>query len=384
MKILYITRGFPPNRGGSENYVWEIYRRLGEENNIEVITYYHKDREQHKGQNGIIHEVNQLGSNNKYLEFLNFFLGALKKSFFRDFDIIHAVTYPSGLCAIIPKFISGKPLVVTIHDVGTIEKDIENVSLFMKALKGFLQGTVCNAADAIIVPSEKVRKDLSRYHNTPKSKIFVTPYGFDKSVLNENVKRGLMREKWKLKDNPVVLYVGMYSPKKGLEYLIEAVSQVRREIPDIILVIAGPAIDMDYDKKIRKLVKEMNLERNVIFTGYFEERYKPNVYADADLIVEPTLYGMGYSFACIEASALGKPVIATKLLEEIGVVKNNFNGLIVPLRDSESIAESIRKILKDRKLYERLSKNGRIFVKKFDWDECAKLTEEVYEKAVKK
>jgi len=378
MKALYITRGFPPYRGGSENYIWEVYRRLAKRNEIEIITYYNKERE--RGKNKNVHEVMQLKNGNKYIEFLNFFFSTFKKAFSLKFDVIHAVTYPSGLCAILPRFVSGKPLVVTIHDIGVIEKDVANVSLIVKGMKGFLQGIVCNVADAIIVPSEKVRNDIMKYHGVPKSKIFVTLYGIDRNVFNSSVKRGVMRKKWKLKEEPIVLYVGMYSPKKDLEHLIGAIKEAKKVIPDIMLVIAGPAIDANYGKKIKSLVSEMDLEGSVIFTGYFDEKYKPNVYADADMVVEPTLYGMGYSFACIEASALGKPVVATKLLEEIGVVKNGTNALIVPFKDSKAIKESILKLFKNKELYTKLSKGGLHFVKKFDWEICAKMTEDVYKR----
>lgn len=305
--------------------------------------------------------------NNKFVEFINFFLSVLKNSFFHNYDIIHAVTYPSGLCALLPKLVSGKPLVVTIHDIGVIEKEITNVSPVTKILKGFLQGIVCSLSDAIIVPSEKVRLDIVKYHNVIKSKIFVTPYGIDHEILNEKVKLGIMRNRWKLKDQPIVLYVGMYAPKKGLEYLVQAMVEVKRKIPAAILVIAGPAIDRDYERKIKDLVRHVGLEKSVIFAGYFEEKYKPNVYADSNIVVEPTLYGMGYSFACVEASAVGKPVVATKLLESIGVVKNNFNGLTVPFRESSPLAESIIKILKNKQLYKKFSVNGVKFAKKFSW-----------------
>lgn len=360
IKLLYITRGFPPYRGGSENYIWEIYKRLSKRNRIELITYYNKERGRIKD----IHEIRQLRYGNKLLELANFLFETFRISRSIDFDVIHAVTYPSGLCALLTKRLMKKPLVVTIHDIGVIEKDIQNVSPIVKLFKGFLQGIVCNSADAIIVPSEKVRTDINKYHDVPKSKIFVTHYGIDHKVMNRNVKRGVMREKWGLKNESIILYVGMYSPKKGLEYLIEAVKNVKKEIPNIVLVIAGPAIDLNYEQKIKRLVNKVGLEDSVIFTGYFDEKFKPNVYADADIVVEPTLYGMGYSFTCIEASSLGKPIIATKLLENIGVVKNGINSLVVQPRNSHALLKSIKTILKNKKLYEKLSVGAEKFAKK--------------------
>jgi len=378
MKLLYITRGFPPGRGGTENYIWEIYKRLAGRNKIEVITYFHKDRREKRG----VHEVRRLKGSRNFPEFVNFMSSVAKISMKLDFDLIHAVTYPNGVSALLPKITKGRPLVVTIHDIGYIERGVENVSTPVKAVKGFLQEMVCNAADAIIVPSGKVKKDIMKYHGIRSGKIFITPYGIDTKSLNPRVKRGVMRSKWGLKNDPIVLFIGMYSPKKGIEYLIRAVSEAKREIPGIKLVIAGPSLDANYEREIRNLVDSIGLGNDVIFTGYFEERLKPNVYKDADIVVEPTLYGMGYSFACVEASAMGKPVIATKLIEEIDVVKDGVTGIVVPFRDSHAISKGIVRILKSKKLYEKLSIGGRNFAGKLSWDECARLTENVYRKVI--
>jgi len=346
---------------------------------MDVITYQHPKREKVGNEN--IHEIFEFTKGIQPLEFINYILSTFRKSFSINFDVIHAVTYVSGIAAVLPRLVSGKPLVLTIHDIGIIEKDVKNVSLIAKAVKGFLQGIACHMADAIIVPSEKVRNDIVKYHNIERSKIFVTNYGIDTAIYNPKIKAGVIRKRFGLKDQ-VVLYIGMYSPKKGLEYLIEAIKKSKREFPKLKLLIVGQPIDLAYEKKVRKLVYNLGLEKDVIFAGFIEEKYKPNVYKDADIVVEPSMYGMGYSFACIEASAVGKPVIATTLLEEIGVIKNNVTGIVVPLRDSVAISNAIIKLLKDKKLYKKISKNGGEFAKSFSWDDCAKLTEDVYKKVV--
>jgi glycosyltransferase involved in cell wall biosynthesis len=374
---LIITRQFPPYRGGSENYIWEVYSRLVKTNKVDVITYQHPKRER----NGNIHEIFEFSKSMQSLEFINYVLNAFKKSFSINFDVIHAVTYVSGIAAILPRLVSGKPLVLTIHDIGVIEKDVKNVSPITKAVKGFLQGIACSSADAIIVPSEKVRNDIIKYHNIERSKIFITNYGIDTDVYNPKIKPDVIKKKFNLKDQ-VILYIGMYSQKKGLEYLIEAIKEAKKAFPKLKLLIVGQPIPLNssYDKKIRKLVSNLDLEDSVKFTGFIEEKLKPNVYKDADIVVEPSMYGMGYSFACIEASAVGKPIIATTLLQDIGVIKDNVSGIVVPLRDSASIANAIVKLLKDKNLYSQISKSGIEFAKKFNWDECAKLTEDIYKK----
>ncbi|MBI4167339.1 MAG: glycosyltransferase family 4 protein [Candidatus Aenigmarchaeota archaeon] len=374
MKVLFISRGYPPFRGGTENYTWEIYEKLKVVNENKLITIKHPER---TPRNDIL-EV-KVGRN-KYAAFLKFWAACIYKSLKLDTNVIHAVTYPAGLCGIIPKFLKGAKMVTTLHDIGVIEKEISEVSKFAKLWKGFLQQLVCNFSDAIIVPSEKVKDDIIKYHGTKPDKIFVTDYGINREEFNERLEYGKIRKKLGIEKSRMLLFIGMFGPKKGLEYAIDAIAVLKGKFPGIKLVIGGPALDENYLEKLKFKIRSLNLESSIIFGGYIEQSELPYWFRDCDIYVDPTLYGMGYCFPCVEAAAVGKPIIATRLLQDIGVVKDNFNGKIVDYRNASQISSAVEELLLDPEMMKKFSGNSLELSKKFDWKITVEQTNNVYGK----
>ncbi len=377
MNVLYISRGYPPDRGGTENYTWEIYERSKLVNSNKLITIYNPGREPRSD----IVQV-RVDRKNKYLAFLRFWLSSMAKSAKLDVDIIHAVTYPSALCGIIPKILKKVPLVTTIHDIGVVEKEIIEIPKLTKVWKGFLQQVVCSFSDGIIVPSEKVRDDIMKYHKIKAGKIFITGYGIDRKVFNPDLEYGKIRKKLGIGKGPMLLFVGMFGPKKGLEYAIEAVSMLKKRFPEIKLVIGGPCLYENYLKKLKLGIVTLGLENNVIFGGYIDQSELPYWFRDCDIYVDPTLYGMGYCFPCVEAAAVGKPIVATKLLEEVGVVRNGFNGIVIGYRDPKQLADAISNLLSDKTKLGGFSKNSLELAGEFDWEKTVQQTNKVYEKII--
>lgn len=371
IRLLYITRGFHPYKGGAENYISEIHKRLSKKHHISLITYYHKDRKKDER----IYEVRQLKNAGKFSEFLNFFFSTLKNSLFLDFDIIHAVTYPSGLAAILPKLVSGKPLVVTIFDIGVAESGV-GISPIVKNVKSFLQNIVCNVADAIIVPNKKVQHDIEKYFGVER-KFFISPLGIEPFLFKG------ARTKSSCGKEPLILFLGMYSPKKGIDYLMHAVRELHGSGVNAKLVVVGPPLDRNYNKKIRELAAELGIEKDVRFAGFVEERVKIEWIDKADVCVFPSIYGEGFGLPIVECMARGRPVIATDIFERLGTVRKD-TAIVVPTKDSEAISNSLMNLIKNESLYRRLGENGMKFAKKFDLDSCAEITEKVYEKVLKK
>ncbi len=375
MKVLFLSRGYPPFRGGTENYLYGIYERLKATNACKLVTRRHPER----GQRDDIIPVD-MEYKNKFMAFFKFLLSSISYALKADFDIIHTITYPAGLCGIVPKVVRRKPMVTTLHDIGVIEKEITEVSGLTKLWKGFLQQVVCNFSDAIIVPSEKVKNDIIKYHKIKPGKIFVTKYGIDRKEFNNGLEYGKIREKLGVGKGPMLLFIGMFGPKKGLEYAIGALAALKEKFAGIKLVVGGPALDAAYLDKLKSMIDAADVKDNVIFGGYIEQNELPYWFRDCDLYVDPTLYGMGYCFPCVEAAAVGKPIVATKLLEDVGVVKNGFNGIVVGYRDPKQLADAVSNLLSDKAELDRLSKNSLELAKEFDWEKTVQQTNGIYEK----
>jgi glycosyltransferase involved in cell wall biosynthesis len=131
-------------------------------------------------------------------------------------------------------------------------------------------------------------------------------------------------------------------------------------------------------KDIFRLVRELELEGRVHFSGYIPANDLPAVYNLAQAFVYPSNYE-GFGFPPLEAMACGTPVITTAIsamLDNIGEA-----GLLVPPQDEEALTSALQSLLGDRAYQERLSQAGRQRAAEFTWERSAKETLGVYERA---
>jgi len=86
----------------------------------------------------------------------------------------------------------------------------------------------------------------------------------------------------------------------------------------------------------------------------------------------------GMPTVIIEALALGKPVIVTRVGGIPEIIKNEFNGLLIPPKSPEHVAKAVYKLLNDEKLYTKLSSNASKSVCGHSWSEIASMYEQMY------
>jgi len=140
-------------------------------------------------------------------------------------------------------------------------------------------------------------------------------------------------------DELVILSAGRLAPQKGLEYLMEALPVLERQLPQPFSVwLAGEG---PLEAKLRALAAVQARSGRVRFLGFREDI--GNLLEGADLIVLPTLRE-GLSIALIEAMAAGKPVIATSIGSNCELTGNGAAGLLVPPEDPAALATAIREL----------------------------------------
>jgi glycosyltransferase involved in cell wall biosynthesis len=119
---------------------------------------------------------------------------------------------------------------------------------------------------------------------------------------------------------------------------------------------------------LKKLVKKYRIGRNVKFLGPVKHYGKKNIfsyYDICDIFSIASYHSEKFGMPCVEASLMGKPIVATDVFEENGVVVNGKTALVVPTRNSDELAKALIELLKDKKLRERLGKNARKFAERF-------------------
>lgn len=172
---------------------------------------------------------------------------------------------------------------------------------------------------------------------------------------------------------PVVGTVANFRALKGHRYLLQAATEVRRTIPEVrfLLVGQGPT-----EAEMRREAARLGLDGTVIFTGFRSD--VPRILRTLDLFVLPSLYE-GLSIALIEAMALGKPAVVTRVGGLTEVIENENQGLVVPEADDRALAAAILTLLGDRSLRDRFGHAARRRAANFDIRSAVRRMEQVYE-----
>ena len=197
--------------------------------------------------------------------------------------------------------------------------------------------------DVFVVMSHAMEEELVEY-GFPGEKIRLIPNGVDTDFFQPTVVKKPSQDK-------KILFVGRLTEQKGVEYLLQAISSIRFD--RMQLVIVGEGERYSY---LQKLAEHLSVRDKVIFTG-FQSQILPYLQA-ADLFVLPSL-AEGLSNALLEAMACGLPVVATRVSGNQDVIEDGVNGFLVEPKDVRGLAEAIEKILVDEKLAEKMGQANR-------------------------
>jgi len=174
----------------------------------------------------------------------------------------------------------------------------------------------------------------------------------------------------KFKDGKInILFVGRFEKRKGFDYLLKAYKLVKQEVPDCRLIAVGPGVRLrnKYEKQISK-----NGLKDVVFTGYVTYSDLPRYYTTADIVCFPATGRESFGIVLLEAMAVGKPIVASAIEGYASVRSDGGDGIAVPPRDSEKLAEAILKLGTDEQLRQQMGARGKPKAMQYDWSLLAK------------
>jgi glycosyltransferase involved in cell wall biosynthesis len=203
------------------------------------------------------------------------------------------------------------------------------------------------------------------------------------NVINYGVNHGIYQLGKTKSSYPHVLYLGRLKRFKGVHLLIEAMSQVVKEIPEARLTIVGNG-DPEYRSELKQLSAKLNLTKNIVFHEFGlgdSLAQKVQIMQEAWVLVFPSARE-GFGLVVVEANACGTPTIATNVPGLRETVRDNDTGILVA-RDVDALAKSIKRVLQDNEFREKLSKRAFEWSMQFDWDKTAGKMLKVLEEIVK-
>lgn len=203
--------------------------------------------------------------------------------------------------------------------------------------------------------------------------------GVDLDTYHPTVRGESVRARLGLADRPVVVCVSRLVPRKGQDTLIRALPEIRRRVPDAVLLIVGGG---PYRNGLGKLARQVGVERDVVFTGTVPAAELPAHYAAGDVYAMPCrtrnrgLDVEGLGIVYLEASATGLPVVAGDSGGAPDAVRDGETGFVVRGRDVAQLADRVATLLADRDLARQFGAAGRAWVEReWRWEtQAARMT----------
>lgn len=267
----------------------------------------------------------------------------------RHFDIVYAHQYPMTWLACLGRIFYGIHYVY--YDYGFAPASMFSNFIERTYWRLFKTLSFCTAKGAVeavtisVYLQQQLRKDTGLIGKVVYPQI-------DMQRFRNAGDGSLIREKYKIEDCPLVLYVGRIAPHKGIHLLISAFMAARQEIHNAQLIIVGKHTFSNYTKKLKRLA-----DSSVIFTGDVSDEELSHYYAACDVYATATLWE-GLNLPLVEAQAYGKPVVAFNLGPHPEVVQDGTTGFLVPPEDTAAMADAITKLLKNSELLKEMGEKA--------------------------
>ena len=169
------------------------------------------------------------------------------------------------------------------------------------------------------------------------------------------------------------MYLGRIHQSKGLDLLVNAFFELIKEDPSLNLIISGP--DDGYLNQLKKLIKYLNLEKNVIFTGYVTGNEKISLLSCSEISILPS-ESEAFGLSLLESIACNTPVICSRNCGMAELIHNKV-GLSSNYSKKDYMT-SIKSILYDEELSQNFRSNCEKFIIEYDWKNIIKKIECVY------
>ncbi len=233
-------------------------------------------------------------------------------------------------------------------------------------------------ATLIVTISKYSQKKILQHYDVDSSKIRLAPNGVDTERFTPIGDCEKIKQRIKLGNRQMVLFVGRLIPRKGVSYLVEAAKQVIKERKDTLFVLVGNG---PLRNQLLSNVISAGLKQHFVFLGDVSEEDLPQIYRCADVFAFPSIQE-GQGIVLLEAQASAKPVVAFNISGITEAVRNKETGLLVTPNSTE-LANAILKLLSDASLREKMGTLGREFViRELSWAVCAKKMLAVYREAM--
>jgi glycosyltransferase involved in cell wall biosynthesis len=364
MNILVVSDMAPlPVSGGGERALWEMASGIaGRGHRVTILC--------RAGEKGNRREFSEQGvaikpflidrsSRLKFLRTAIFSPGAMATDIIQNFgiDFLHLHQPLAGYGVSYSSAGSRIPVLYSFHSPAPMEyRNRTGTTPFHRG--GFfgvmgagtlkLMERLClRRANSVHVMSEYTRNLAKKHYRVPDRKLIKIPGGVDLSRFKPNFERENLRNRLGLEQTGILLMtIRNLEKRMGLDLLIRSMSYLRKDHPDLRLVIGGEG---PLRSQLEDLSRKMGLEKMITFAGFIKEEELPAYYQVADYFVLPTTRLEGFGLVTVESMACGTPVIGTRVGATPELLRPVNPDLILWDLSPAAVAEHIDRLLEDYK-----------------------------------
>jgi len=226
--------------------------------------------------------------------------------------------------------------------------------------------------DAVIAVSDYIKRELVRV-GYDENRITTIHHGIDLSTFapaSEQEMKEIKQKYPEFEGRRVIFHPARMSMGKGCHISVKALSIIKKEFPDVLLVMAGTRNTVDWGAQqpehiriILRMIEELGLKKHV-WVKFFSWKDMPSVYNAAEFCIYPSCFEEPFGLAMLESMACAKPIIVSKAGGMPEVIQNGVNGFIVEMGNERELAEKCLLLLRNPALSSKIGRQGRVMVEK--------------------
>lgn len=275
-------------------------------------------------------------------------------------DVVHAHFISHyGVLAALAK---SRPLVLSI-----LGSDIF-VAPKKSFILNFLVKYALRSAKIVHVHTKALGEYTSQFVN--KNKIRLITWGTFPKIFKKGYSKEVkkLKKELKIKNQKIVLSYRRMDPYYNTPKIIKSIPSIIKKHPDVLFILMKGGVSVEYEKEIRKLVKELKVEKNVRFVGYVSDKMIP-VYlniSDVTVMIPPT---EGGPISLLESMASGLIVVVSDIPVNQEWIKEGYNGFLVNQDNQEQVNLKISQAISNLRLKSKFYKiNRSLILKKGDFN----------------
>jgi glycosyltransferase involved in cell wall biosynthesis len=401
IKLCMLAPEFFPIWGGTGSYIVELVKNMPSSIDVHVLTLKREIQGASKKEVDDeiasvirrpvkVHYISE--SKETFFYNLSFQLACFRKlpALHKEyrFDIIHShlCHMPDVFLKLFNMSFTSFPTVLTLHGTiqmlrdhafharalfGDLESGEESTLLFFPLIR-LLEQQYVKRVSKLIAVSKATKELAQKYLKVDEEKIETIYNGVDTEIFRPPNKIELANKY----AQPTVMFVGRMISKKGIHVLIKAMPEVLERVPKTHFVFVGGGDVQLY----RTIIKQMGIpDDNFSFTGHIGYYQRPQILRKATVFVNPSLFE-NCSLSILEAMSSNAAIIASNIGGNPEIIQSGKNGILFPMCNHGTLAESIISLLTDEKLNRQISREARKTIENcFSSKICAQKTLNLYE-----